>query len=193
MHPLMRSRQSHPPLNIRVIAADRARLTRMVDGLRQIANVTRVSRTRAADSGGVMAYVEATDTRTVTIVDGDLFTCPRCGRHSSHPVDVAEGYCGFCHSWTGVTTTDQSWNDMLERDPMAFLAIFGIPVDVDASGSVHWRTRGPQQMTPVTLKRLCRALYRVAEGAEDKRDRPDRTECVDEPAAADLPEAGGSR
>jgi hypothetical protein len=27
-------------------------------------------------------------------------TCPRCGRTSHHPDDVAEGYCGACHDWT---------------------------------------------------------------------------------------------
>jgi hypothetical protein len=30
-----------------------------------------------------------------------IFVCPRCGRISRHPVDVAEGYCGACHDWTG--------------------------------------------------------------------------------------------
>jgi hypothetical protein len=29
------------------------------------------------------------------------FTCPRCGRTSHHPRDLAEGYCGACHDWTG--------------------------------------------------------------------------------------------
>ena len=29
------------------------------------------------------------------------FTCPRCGRVSYHPDDVAAGYCGACHDWTG--------------------------------------------------------------------------------------------
>lgn len=27
-------------------------------------------------------------------------TCPRCGRTSYNPTDVAEGYCGACHAWT---------------------------------------------------------------------------------------------
>ena len=27
-------------------------------------------------------------------------TCPRCGRISYHPDDVASGYCGHCHDWT---------------------------------------------------------------------------------------------
>ncbi|GIH29074.1 hypothetical protein Aph01nite_73840 [Acrocarpospora phusangensis] len=31
----------------------------------------------------------------------DSITCPRCGRTSHHPVDVAEGYCGHCHDFTG--------------------------------------------------------------------------------------------
>ena len=29
------------------------------------------------------------------------FTCPRCGRTSHHPIDAREGYCGYCHDWTG--------------------------------------------------------------------------------------------
>jgi hypothetical protein len=29
------------------------------------------------------------------------FTCPRCGAVSHHPRDLAEGYCGRCHDWTG--------------------------------------------------------------------------------------------
>jgi hypothetical protein len=30
------------------------------------------------------------------------FTCPRCQRTSTHPVDVRERYCGACHDWTGL-------------------------------------------------------------------------------------------
>jgi hypothetical protein len=29
------------------------------------------------------------------------FTCPRCGRTSHHPADLAHGYCGACHDFTG--------------------------------------------------------------------------------------------
>lgn len=29
------------------------------------------------------------------------FTCPRCGARSYNPNDIAEGYCGACHWWTG--------------------------------------------------------------------------------------------
>lgn len=29
------------------------------------------------------------------------FTCPRCGRSSSHPDDLRHGYCGNCHDFTG--------------------------------------------------------------------------------------------
>jgi hypothetical protein len=29
--------------------------------------------------------------------------CPRCGARSFHPKDIAEGYCGACHDWTGPT------------------------------------------------------------------------------------------
>lgn len=28
-------------------------------------------------------------------------TCPRCGRTSYNPNDIREGYCGYCHDWTG--------------------------------------------------------------------------------------------
>jgi hypothetical protein len=27
-------------------------------------------------------------------------TCPRCGRTSHNPTDIAQGYCGACHDWT---------------------------------------------------------------------------------------------
>lgn len=29
------------------------------------------------------------------------FVCPRCGKASSDPDDIREGYCGHCHDWTG--------------------------------------------------------------------------------------------
>ena len=41
---------------------------------------------------------------TPAAVPGERFTCPRCGRSSSHPTDLAEGYCGACHDWTGTPT-----------------------------------------------------------------------------------------
>lgn len=28
-------------------------------------------------------------------------TCPLCAKTSYHPKDIEEGYCGFCHWWTG--------------------------------------------------------------------------------------------
>lgn len=30
------------------------------------------------------------------------FTCPECGAVSYHPQDIAHGYCGRCHRFTGV-------------------------------------------------------------------------------------------
>jgi hypothetical protein len=30
-----------------------------------------------------------------------VFECPVCGTISSHADDVREGYCGWCHDWTG--------------------------------------------------------------------------------------------
>ncbi len=29
------------------------------------------------------------------------FTCPQCGRTTRNPNDIAAGYCGNCHEWTG--------------------------------------------------------------------------------------------
>lgn len=26
--------------------------------------------------------------------------CPRCGRLTRNPTDIAQGYCGACHAWT---------------------------------------------------------------------------------------------
>lgn len=33
----------------------------------------------------------------------DSITCPICNKTSYHPDDIAQGYCGFCHDWTGET------------------------------------------------------------------------------------------
>lgn len=32
---------------------------------------------------------------------GPSFTCPVCGAVSYHPGDIASGYCGRCHDFTG--------------------------------------------------------------------------------------------
>ena len=29
------------------------------------------------------------------------FTCPVCDKVSYHPEDIRQGYCSFCHDWTG--------------------------------------------------------------------------------------------
>lgn len=34
------------------------------------------------------------------IAEGRAMECPRCERVSTHPDDVAQGYCGACHDWT---------------------------------------------------------------------------------------------
>lgn len=31
----------------------------------------------------------------------EVFVCPKCGMVSTQPNDVREGYCGYCHDWTG--------------------------------------------------------------------------------------------
>jgi len=40
-------------------------------------------------------------TATLRRVASDSFTCPRCGRTSHRPTDVAEGSCAACQDWTG--------------------------------------------------------------------------------------------
>jgi hypothetical protein len=37
------------------------------------------------------------------------FVCPDCGAASSHPDDIANGYCGRCHQPTG----DPLWRALL--------------------------------------------------------------------------------
>jgi len=37
---------------------------------------------------------------------GEPFTCPRCGARSFNRTDIAEGYCGSCHDWTGDKSDD---------------------------------------------------------------------------------------
>lgn len=39
---------------------------------------------------------------TPAVAQGERFVCPRCGRVSSHPTDLQEGYCGACHDFTGM-------------------------------------------------------------------------------------------
>ena len=40
--------------------------------------------------------------------DYQAFTCPRCARTSHHPEDVAKGYCGSCHAFTGADADDRA-------------------------------------------------------------------------------------
>jgi ribosomal protein S27AE len=35
------------------------------------------------------------------LLDRPAFTCPRCGATSRSADDIAAGYCGRCHDWTG--------------------------------------------------------------------------------------------
>lgn len=36
----------------------------------------------------------------------ESITCPTCEHTSYHPVDIVEGYCGFCHDFTGAPARD---------------------------------------------------------------------------------------
>lgn len=75
-------------------------------------------------------------------------TCPKCGRTSHHPDDMAEGYCGACHEYTrGLVTRpcarcdgcgqvansdDQepwtAWLDLPLKSSLAVLAGFVRPI-----------------------------------------------------------------
>lgn len=37
------------------------------------------------------------------------FVCPECQAESWHPQDVAQGYCGRCHFWTGDPAMYAAW------------------------------------------------------------------------------------
>lgn len=50
----------------------------------------------AGQHGGQTYQALGADPRTTT-----GFDCPRCRRVSQHPIDIAAGYCGACHDWTG--------------------------------------------------------------------------------------------
>ena len=41
------------------------------------------------------------ETREKTMSAPTGITCPKCLRTSYNPNDVAHGYCGYCHDWTG--------------------------------------------------------------------------------------------
>lgn len=41
------------------------------------------------------------DPDPISYGDAELFTCPKCGRTSHHPMDARFGYCGHCHDYTG--------------------------------------------------------------------------------------------
>jgi hypothetical protein len=57
----------------------------------------------------------------VVIGDGGI-TCPRCGMTSHNPNDIAEGYCGNCHDWTGPVLPTYEVADHLGRMvPMGFI------------------------------------------------------------------------
>jgi hypothetical protein len=64
-----------------------------------IARPLGISRTSAfnryADSPSAKGFRGTGTRRAVSI------TCPRCGMTSHNSADVAEGYCGNCHDWTG--------------------------------------------------------------------------------------------
>lgn len=58
---------------------------------------------RRALDAAALPFVTDLEVRVVSIdplARRVSITCPRCGRISYHPEDVAQGYCGACHAWT---------------------------------------------------------------------------------------------
>lgn len=53
----------------------------------------------------VVVMPAGTQLDVVSRKDLPSITCPWCGATSYHPMDVAEGYCGRCHDWTGTDTS----------------------------------------------------------------------------------------
>lgn len=72
----------------------------------------------------------------------DAITCPRCGLTSHNPTDVAEGYCGHCHDWTGRPRPDL----ILTPGVFAGHATITLPADNDVDGKGH--TSAPPRYPP---------------------------------------------
>ncbi len=52
------------------------------------------------------AYLQEHPSRSETLYIQPLpveecFQCPECGKKSYHPADIENGYCGYCHDFTG--------------------------------------------------------------------------------------------
>jgi hypothetical protein len=82
----------------------------------------------------------------------DSFTCPRCNRTSHNKMDVKEGYCGYCHDWTG---PQRYAEDPFSRDEHATapgLRVHATPIDAaearqvtyigSESSAMHSRSKG---------------------------------------------------
>ena len=53
-------------------------------------------------------------------------TCPKCGKTSTHPKDIAYGYCGFCHDWTGdKSPSDKAARVLLQMCPECYAGKHG--------------------------------------------------------------------
>lgn len=55
----------------------------------------RVIRRLLDDHGGFLRFA-----KTFPLVQIPQIRCPVCGKRSTHPMDIASGYCGECHQWT---------------------------------------------------------------------------------------------
>lgn len=62
-----------------------------------------VQRLRAEDARRAQEALEAVtvEVEMMKVEPQPSITCPLCWKTSHHPKDIEEGYCGFCHWWTG--------------------------------------------------------------------------------------------
>jgi hypothetical protein len=71
----------------------------MTDDEREVQRLAKIFRTFPPYlQKAVLAFLTSlkeTDTPTLP----PHFQCPKCGRISFNPHDIAEGYCGACHIW----------------------------------------------------------------------------------------------
>jgi hypothetical protein len=54
------------------------------------------------------------DYHTITLVSA-TYSCPWCGRVSYNPNDLAQRYCGACHTWA-----DDFWHSAKPVHPQVF-------------------------------------------------------------------------
>lgn len=106
----------------------------------------------------------------------DVFTCPDCGRRSTHPEDIRQGYCRACHDWTG--------NRPAGTPPRTFATggLLGNHLHFDARTAGRWLDTTEGTVEVIRYRRFCphcnarRApeMYREDQHAVAHFGRPDR-------------------